>query len=196
MDLVEAAVRCGLNAEATRHVDAVTAAGVAELSPRLALLSAGAAAMAAPEGRDLELFAEAVEVPGSKRWPFDLARIQLAYGQRLRRGKVTHEARRHLMAAVETFQRLGARPWAVRAGNELRATGVSIGHRDAEGLASQTPQQREIAMLAAAGLTNREIGERLFLSHRTVGTHLYQVFPKLSVTSRAALRDALSRQGE
>ena len=148
--------------------------------------------MAAPEGHDLELFAEAVDVPGSQRWPFDLARVQLAYGERLRRGKVTSEARRHLTAAVETFQRLGARPWAVRAGNELRATGVSLGHRDVEGLASLTPQQREIAMLAAAGLTNKEIGERLFLSHRTVGTHLYQVFPKLGVTSRAALRDALT----
>ena len=192
LDLVEAAVRCGLDAEATRHVDAVTAAGIAELSPRLALLAAGAAAMAAPEGHDLELFQDALRVTGSQRWPFDLARVQLAYGERLRRSKVTGEARRHLAAAVETFQRLGARPWAARAGNELRATGVSIGHHDAEGLASLTPQQREIAMLAAAGLTNKEIGERLFLSHRTVGTHLYQVFPKLGVTSRAALRDALT----
>ena len=55
-----------------------------------------------------------------------------------------------------------------------------------------TPQQREIATLAAAGLTNKQIGERLYLSHRTVATHLYQIFPKLGVTSRAALRDALS----
>jgi len=55
-----------------------------------------------------------------------------------------------------------------------------------------TPQQREIAMLAAAGLTNKQIGERLFLSHRTVGTHLYQLFPKLGITSRAAPRDALA----
>lgn len=89
MDLVEAAVRCGLNAEAARHVDAVTAAGIAKLSPRLALLAAGAAAMAAPEGHDLELFEDAVEVTGSQRWPFDLARVQLAYGERLRRSKVT-----------------------------------------------------------------------------------------------------------
>ena len=55
-----------------------------------------------------------------------------------------------------------------------------------------TPQQREIALLAAAGLTNKQIGDRLFLSPRTVGTHLYQLFPKLGVTSRAALRDALA----
>ena len=62
---------------------------------------------------------------------------------------------------------------------------------DLLGPASLTPQQLEIAQLAAEGLTNKEIGERLFLSHRTVGTHLYQLFPKLGITSRAALRDAL-----
>ena len=62
---------------------------------------------------------------------------------------------------------------------------------DLSGPASLTPQQLEIAQLAAEGLTNKEIGERLFLSHRTVGTHLYQLFPKLGITSRAALRDAL-----
>ena len=64
---------------------------------------------------------------------------------------------------------------------------------EAYGLGPQslTPQEREIADLAATGLTNKQIGERLFLSHRTVGSHLYQIFPKLGITSRAALRDAL-----
>jgi DNA-binding NarL/FixJ family response regulator len=83
-----------------------------------------------------------------------------------------------------------------RAGNELRATGLTIGQSEAPGLASLTPQQREIAMLAAEGLTNKQIAERLFLSPRTVGTHLYQVFPKLGITSRAALRDALTGHGD
>lgn len=64
--------------------------------------------------------------------------------------------------------------------------------RPSEGSCGLTPQQREIALLAAAGLTNKQIGDRLFLSPRTVGTHLYQLFPKLGVTSRAALRDALA----
>jgi DNA-binding NarL/FixJ family response regulator len=78
-----------------------------------------------------------------------------------------------------------------RAEGELRATGLSIGQTQAFGAASLTPQQLEIARLAAAGLTNKEIGEQLFLSHRTVGTHLYQLFPKLGITSRAALSAAL-----
>ena len=81
----------------------------------------------------------------------------------------------------------------LRAGNELRAAGIATSPKDQlSGPASLTPQQLEIAQLAAQGLTNKEIGERLFLSHRTVGTHLYQLFPKLGITSRAALRDALT----
>ena len=106
--------------------------------------------------------------------------------------KATTDARAHLTAALDTFQRLGAAPWAARAGSELRATGLTIGHRAENGPASLTPQQREIATLAAAGLTNKQIGERLYLSPRTVATHLHQVFPKLGVTTRAALRDALA----
>ena len=59
-----------------------------------------------------------------------------------------------------------------------------------------TPHEREIASLAAGGLTNKQIGERLFLSPRTVSTHLYRIFPKLGVSSRAGLRDALQRLAE
>jgi DNA-binding CsgD family transcriptional regulator len=84
------------------------------------------------------------------------------------------------------------RPWALRAGNELRASGLTSTRIDGPGPASLTPQEREIAEFAAAGLTNKQIAERLFMSHRTVGAHLYRVFPKLGVTSRAAFRDALA----
>jgi DNA-binding NarL/FixJ family response regulator len=97
-----------------------------------------------------------------------------------------------LSRAQQDFQRLGAQPWAHRAGKELRATGVTVSNPALDGAASLTPQEREIALLAAEGLTNREIGERLFLSHRTVSTHLYRIFPKLGITARAALRDALN----
>ena len=79
-----------------------------------------------------------------------------------------------------------------RASSELRAAGRPA----AEEMEPLTPQQLEIAMLAASGLTNKEIGKRLFPSHRTVGTHLYQVFPKLGITSRADLRDALGGLSE
>ncbi len=106
--------------------------------------------------------------------------------------KATTEARAQLTGALDVFQRLGAGPWAARAGGELRATGLTIGQLPGDGPASLTPQQREIAQLAAAGLTNKQIAERLYLSPRTVATHLHQLFPKLGVTTRAALRDALA----
>ena len=106
--------------------------------------------------------------------------------------KATTDARAHLTAALDAFQRLGAEPWVARAGSELRATGLTIGNRAENGPASLTPQQLQIATLAAAGLTNKQIGERLYLSPRTVAAHLHQVLPKLGVTTRAALRDALA----
>ncbi|MFI6623369.1 ATP-binding protein [Streptomyces sp. NPDC050528] len=192
MDLVEAAVRTGRTSEATAHAEAALEAGIAAISPRLALLVKASAAIAAVGQEALGLFEEALAVPGTERWPFELARVRLAYGERLRRVKSTTEARTQLADAVETFERLGARPWTARAGNELRATGLSLGTAGVTGPASLTPQQREIALLAAAGLTNKQIAERLFLSPRTVAAHLRQLFPKLGVASRAALRDALA----
>jgi len=162
-------------------------------SPRLGLLLAGASAIVAPEGADLDQYEQALATPGAEDWPFDYARIQLLYGERLRRVRAIAEARTPLSAALATFERLGAKPWATRARSELRATGQTR-HRSALGGAATAPltaQEREIASLAAQGLSNKQIGERLFLSPRTVGSHLYRIFPKLGITSRAALRDAL-----
>ncbi|MFF4304857.1 response regulator transcription factor [Streptomyces sp. NPDC001601] len=80
---------------------------------------------------------------------------------------------------------------ARRAAAELRATGVSVAPRAAAAPEPLTAQERQIAEPAATGLSNKQIGERLFLSHRTVGSHLYRVYPELGITSRAALRGAL-----
>ena len=84
------------------------------------------------------------------------------------------------------FDRVGAGPWSQRAAAELRAAGVAVAS-PSDGVADLTAQELEIAQLAAAGLTNREIGQRLFLSHRTVSTHLYRVFPKLGITAISTL---------
>ncbi|MGW2715335.1 response regulator transcription factor, partial [Streptomyces sp. NPDC001356] len=96
--------------------------------------------------------------------------------------------------AGRAFEKLGATPWLVRAQSELRASGVAVpadtGGRGGRG--TLTAQEFEIATLAASGLTNKQIAERLFLSHRTIGAHLYQIYPKLNITSRTALRDALN----
>jgi DNA-binding CsgD family transcriptional regulator len=193
MDIVEAAVHTGRYAEAAAHVSAIEQSNIAALSPRLALMAHGAAAIAATtDGGAIELFEQALAVPGADRWAFWMARVQLAYGERLRRMRTVTEARVQLTAAIETFERLGARPWTSRARSELRATGQSKPRVDCYAMAPLTAQEREIAMLAASGLTNKQIAQRLFLSPRTVGGHLHRVFPKLGVATRAALRDALA----
>jgi DNA-binding CsgD family transcriptional regulator len=158
----------------------------------MALLEAGSAALAAPDQFSAELFEDAIAIPNVDRWPFDLARVRLAYGEHLRRSRAITDSRTHLSAALDVFRRLGASPWTARAANELRAAGEAISSASVPGTAQLTPQEHRTALLAATGLTNKEIGERLFLSPRTVGAHLYRVFPKLGVSTRAALRDALA----
>jgi len=198
MDLVEAAVRTGRHAEAAAHAAAMREAGIAAISPRLALVTAGSAGLAARDDQGSEWFERALAVPGADRWPFELARVQLAYGERLRRARAATKARAYLAAALRTFDDLGAEPWAARASAELRAAGQATVPAGALAQApgALTPQEREVALLAAAGLSNKQIAERLGISHRTVSAHLYQVFPKLGITSRAALRDALAARPE
>jgi DNA-binding CsgD family transcriptional regulator len=193
MYLVEAAVRANRPEAAAAHVRAMEEVGLARISPRLALVVAGSAAMATPGSGGLDLFERALALPDVDRCPFDLARVHLAYGERLRRSRSTTRARVQLSSALGIFQRLGARPWEARARSELRATGRTKGDGERHGSSELTPQEREVALLAASGLTNRQIAERLLLSPRTVGAHLRQVFPKLGIRSRAALRDALAR---
>ncbi|MFD3941833.1 ATP-binding protein [Streptomyces sp. NPDC058579] len=197
-DFAESAARTGHHAEAIEHIAAVRASGVPSISPRLAMLTDAAEAVANPDAVDHELFERAIATPGAERWPFDWARICLAYGERLRRAKAGGAAGVHLEAALSTFQRLGAQPWCARAANELRASGVNV-HAPAaasaeDGRSPLTPQEQQIAQLAATGLTNKQIAAQLFLSPRTVAAHLRGVFPKLNVTSRAGLRDALTRR--
>ena len=88
-------------------------------------------------------------------------------------------------------EQLGGLVEVPQAGSDLRASGETRRHRDPERRDELSPQEIQIAQLAADGLTNREIGERLFLSHRTIGSHLYRIFPKLGIKSRSELAAAL-----
>jgi DNA-binding CsgD family transcriptional regulator len=126
------------------------------------------------------------------RWPFQRARLLLAQGQWLRRRRRIAESRTPLRAARDTFDALGCMGWSDRARRELRASGESSRRRDPTARDQLTPQELQIAQLAAAGFSNREIGERLYLSPRTISTHLYRVFPKLGVTTRSQLGTALT----
>ena len=149
-----------------------------------------------PAGRAGQLFGQALGITGADRWPFEFARVQLAFGEHLRRIRATSDARVPLGAAIGTFRVLGARPWADRAAGELRATRLTVTRSGQHWTEELTAQERQIASLAAAGLTNKQIAQRLYLSPRTVGGHLYRAFPKLGIASRAGLRDALAALGD
>ncbi|MFI7134348.1 AAA family ATPase [Nonomuraea sp. NPDC050153] len=187
-ELVESAVRTGRTTEAETH--AAAAGSLAGRAPRLRLHVMAAQALVAPPEDAVALFRAALALPRTERWPFDHARVRLALGELQRRRLRPGEARPELRRAADLFAGIGATAWQQRAEQELRATGVAVTQRPnaAHGL---TAQQLEVARLAASGLSNKEIGERMFLSSRTVSAHLYRIFPKLGITSRAALRDAL-----
>ncbi|MFI6096494.1 AAA family ATPase [Lentzea sp. NPDC051213] len=182
LDLVESALRLGLRDEAAAHVKAARAARLEEISPRHVLLVGAAEALTSSAP-----FEDVLAQPGVENWPFEHARVLLLHGEQLRRARKNQLARVQLTKAREIFAGLGAERWVARAERELRPADA---HRPDSEL---TAQQLTIVRLAAEGLTNKEIGQRLNLSARTVGTHLYQVFPKLGVASRAGLRDALRR---
>jgi DNA-binding CsgD family transcriptional regulator len=122
-------------------------------------------------------------------WPAYRARLLLEFGCWLRRRRRVAESRHPLRSAREAFDALGMTPWAERARTELRASGEGSGPAATPVWTLMSPQELQIAQLAATGLSNREIGQKLFLSHRTVGSHLYRIFPKLGITARSQLRD-------
>lgn len=180
--LVEAATLCGRES----HLNEVVAVlaplrGIGLPIVQLGLAYADAA-MADSEADYLKALAR--EDLGD--WPFELARLQLAYGSWLRRRRRTVDARPLLRPAANTFAVLGAMPWAARASAELRKSGERM-QRGPDVRATLTAQEMQIARLAADGLSNREIAARLVLSPRTVDSHLYRSFRKLGVTSRTQL---------
>ena len=134
-----------------------------------------------------ERFQEALDHHRRARRPFERARTELAYGELLRRARRRVDARAHLEAALDTFENLGAAPWAERARLELRASGQAVRRRDPSTLLQLTPQELQVARFVATGLPTREVAAQLFLSPRTVEFHLRNVFAKLGISSRSQL---------
>ncbi|MGY4643967.1 AAA family ATPase [Cellulomonas sp. URHB0016] len=186
LDLAEAAVHAGRQAEAAALVADLPDLHARTGSPALRVGLAAAAPLLADRDAAEPLFAAAFATDLSA-WPFHRARLLLAHGSWLRRRRKVVEARSRLRVAAEQLDALGASAWAERAREELRASGETVRRRVTDVLDVLTPQERQVAQLAAAGLSNREIGDRLYLSSRTVSTHLYRLFPKLGVTSRHEL---------
>ncbi|NIK61330.1 DNA-binding CsgD family transcriptional regulator [Kribbella shirazensis] len=190
-ELVEAAARSGERrtaTEALRHLEEHARAAGTDWS--LGVLARSAALLA--EGQAAEaLYHEAVERLGRTRIAVHLARAHLVYGEWLRREGRRQDARFHLRIAYNSLADMGATAYAERARQELAATGETARRRQADARNVLTPQEAQIAQLAAEGLTNREIGGQLFLSHHTVEWHLRKVFSKLAVTSRRQLNAGL-----
>ncbi|GAB3046570.1 LuxR family transcriptional regulator [Intrasporangium mesophilum] len=190
-DLTEAAVHGDGDLDLVRgHLrewqDIASATGAQSLQVQLAYAKALLEDAGAPERFELAVRRAAGDSP------YHLARAQLAYGEWLRRQGRNTAARVPLRAAAQVFDALGQRVSSGRALRELRATGERARQRVPEAWTQLSPQELQIAQLAAEGLSNRQIGERLYLSHRTIGAHLYNLFPKLGISSRAQLRDALA----
>jgi DNA-binding CsgD family transcriptional regulator len=138
-------------------------------------------------GDDGDGFRAALELHTGSTRPFEHGRTALLHGEHLRRQRRRTDARPPLRAALETFERLGAEPWAARARGELRATGETARRRDPSTATRLTPQELQIVRIVNAGATNRQVAAQLFLSPRTVDHHLRKVFQKLGLTSRAEL---------
>jgi DNA-binding CsgD family transcriptional regulator len=130
---------------------------------------------------------EAIEHQAGAARPFEAARTHLAYGEFLRRARRRVDAREQLRVALKIFEDVGARPWAERAQQELRASGESARKRDESTATNLTAQERQVARFVADGLSNREVAAQLFLSPRTIDFHLRNVFAKTGVTSRGEL---------
>jgi DNA-binding CsgD family transcriptional regulator len=133
-----------------------------------------------------------IALTAEPKWPFDHARVQMSYGSWLRRQRRIIESRPYLREAHAAFESLGVQPWADMARAELRASGEQAPEPSQKPRQALSPQELQIAQMAAEGLSNREIADRLFLSHRTVSTHLYRAYPKLGIVSRSELAGALA----
>jgi len=190
VDLAEAAAGGRYQDAARRHCTALIPEAAATGSPLLRASLAVAAPMLATG--DAQALFDAALGADLAAWPLHRARLQLAHGMWLRRHQHAGDSRAPLRAARDTFDALGADAWAERARRELRAAGERGGQPPPRALDLLGPQELHIARLAAEGLSNREIGQQLYLSHRTVRNHLYRIFPKLGITSRTELAAVVS----
>ena len=191
-ELVDAYVRLGRDDDAERAAAEFMTAAEAKGQPWSLARALRSRALLASDRDHAELFEQALGHHAETLDEFETARTRLAYGQRLRRGRNRVLARAQLRAAVETFERLDARPWAERARTELAATGETLRRRDPSTIDELTPQELQISLLLASGKTTREAAAALFLSPKTIEYHLRHVYQKLDIHSREELAEVLS----
>jgi DNA-binding CsgD family transcriptional regulator len=189
IELIEAAVRSGQPQRAGAALERVTEMARAS-GTEWALATEARCRALVSEGDGAEtddLYRTAIEHSGSTRLCTHLARTHLLYGEWLRRQRRRREAREQLRTAFEMFNAMGIEAFAARAQRELLATGERVRKRTVEIRDELTAQESQVARLARDGLSNAEIGTRLFISQHTVAYHLRKIFNKLGITSRSEL---------
>jgi DNA-binding CsgD family transcriptional regulator len=197
VELVEAAARSGATELGTAALERLSEATQASGTEWALGVEARSRALLTEGDAAEQPYREAIERLSQTRVRVDLARAHLVYGEWLRRENRRMDAREHLHAALDAFTRMGAEAFGDRAHRELLATGETVRRRIDETRDVLTPQEAQVARLARDGLSNPEIGARLFISPRTVQYHLHKVFLKLDISSRNQLgRVPPNRLGE
>jgi DNA-binding CsgD family transcriptional regulator len=184
--LSDAAVAAGRRDEAARIVADLESVADTSASRTLRHHLAYARAVLAEDADAEDLYLAALGAD-LQSWPWLRGRLQLAFGRWLRRRQRVVEAREALRSAQSTLSGIGATVWAEQAETELRAAGEQTAQRAKPGWQTLTAQELQIVRMAAEGCSNKQIGQRLYLSPRTVGGHLYRAFPKLGISSRGQI---------
>jgi DNA-binding CsgD family transcriptional regulator len=192
-ELAEVHARAG-NADGAQAALADYESSLEPQSPIAQATAARARGLLASEDDYEDAFEEAFALHERSDDLWSLARTQLAFGERLRRSGRRLDAREQLRAALETFEQQGADAWAERTRAELRASGETLRRRKSWEEEELTPQELQIALHVARGMTNREVGAALFLSHKTIEFHLGRVYRKLGMHSRAELISRFARE--
>jgi DNA-binding CsgD family transcriptional regulator len=191
-DCVEAAVRAGQHAAASSILERYRRRVQAAQTPVPMGLLARAQALISSDGNAEPLYRASIELLDQATASSEAARSRLVYGEWLRRANRRRDARSQLRAAYQTFEAMDARAFCERARIELHATGERARPRRVESRADLTPQETQVARLAAGGATDAEIASRLFISPNTVDYHLRKVYRKLGITSRRQLAGSLT----
>jgi DNA-binding NarL/FixJ family response regulator len=191
VELIEAAARSGVPEQAGGTLERLSDSTRASGSDWALGIQAGARALLSDGEGAERLYREAIDRLARTRVRWSLARAHLLYGEWLRRERRRTDAREHLRAAHEMFVTMGAEGFAERTRRELLATGETARKRTVDAGSQLTAQEAQVAELAREGLSNPEIGARLFISPRTVEYHLRKVFTKLGINSRMQLHRVL-----
>jgi DNA-binding CsgD family transcriptional regulator len=192
-DLVECLVHLRRGADAEAVAGRLEQRAAQAGRPSLLAAAARCRALVAPSDSYADHFEEALGHHDAVNWPFERARTELCFGERLHRANRRVDARTHLNLALETFDELGAKLWSRRALVELRATGAERAHRDRAAMPKGvvlTRRERDVARQVAEGATNKEVAAQLFVNEKTVEFHLGNVYRKLGVRSRSELTRA------